>query len=147
MRQAPRKNIKQVLVFGNFDLLHPGHRSLLRQAKRHGHRLIVAVTRDAVAQIIRGHKLAQSERTRLAAIKALPYVYKACLGDKTPKHNFHLVKLIKPDVICLGYDQRSKIPSLKRRFEKIGLHIKIIRLKPFKPRQYKSSLLRRKLNK
>ena len=136
------KKLDTVLLFGNFDLLHPGHRSLLRQAKKYGRRLIVVVTRDAVARIIRGHKLAQSERTRLAAVKALPYIHKAHLGDKTPNHNFHLVRLLKPDVLCLGYDQRWKIPTLKKRLKEFNLHIKIIRLKPFKPSQYKSSLIR-----
>ena len=134
-----------VLLFGNFDLLHPGHLNLLRQAKRHGQRLIVVVSRDAVAKQVRGHSLAQSEAVRLAAVKALPYVYQARLGDRTPNHNLHLVKLIKPDVLCLGYDQKWKIPVISQRLKNAGLKPKIIRLKPFFPRRYKSSLLRQRL--
>ena len=134
-----------VLLFGNFDLLHRGHRHLFRQARRYGQRLIVVVSRDTVAKQVRGYNLAQSESVRLAAVRALPYVYKARLGDKTPNHNFHLVKLIKPDVLCLGYDQKWKIPVISQRLKNVGLKPKIIRLKPFYPRCYKSSLLRQQL--
>ncbi|MBI5466389.1 MAG: adenylyltransferase/cytidyltransferase family protein [Candidatus Kerfeldbacteria bacterium] len=136
-------NSRTILLFGNFDLLHPGHLNLFRQAKRHGQRLIVVVSRDAVAKQVRGHSLAQSETVRLAAVKASPYVYQARLGDRTPNHNFHLVKLIKPDVLCLGYDQKWKIPTIRKRLKSVGLLPQIIRLKPYHPEKFKSSLMRK----
>jgi len=37
---------KKVMVFGTFDIFHPGHRSFLNQAKKYGNYLIVVVARD-----------------------------------------------------------------------------------------------------
>jgi len=131
-----------VLVFGNFDLLHPGHKWFLRQAKKYGNKLIVVVTRDSVAKKIRGHKLAQNEKTRLRAIVALPYVHLALLGNKIVNHNFCLVKKIKPDVLILGHDQHWKIPQIKKKLAVAHIFPKIIRLKPYKRNLYRSSIYR-----
>ncbi|MCK5249408.1 MAG: adenylyltransferase/cytidyltransferase family protein, partial [Spirochaetaceae bacterium] len=38
--------MKTVLVFGTFDVIHPGHQWFLRNAARHGDRLVAVVSRD-----------------------------------------------------------------------------------------------------
>jgi glycerol-3-phosphate cytidylyltransferase-like family protein len=53
----------------------------------------------------------------------------------------------KPDVICLGYDQRSFTQELEKKLAEKGLHPKIIRMKAHNPEQYKSSKIRDKVMK
>jgi len=85
-----------------------------------------------------------SEQKRLAAIKALYYVDKAFLGYK--KDKYLIIEKVKPDVICLGYDQDSFTKNLKKELKRRGLNPKVIRIqKSLKPYKYKSSKLRDKL--
>jgi FAD synthetase len=123
------------MVFGVFDLLHPGHVSFLRQAKRLGDFLIVSVARDLNVEKVKGRKPAQNEKQRLNKVSRLPFVNKAVLGGV--KNAIPHIKKEKPDVIALGYDQKSYV-DLKQ-LKKVA---KVVRLKPFKPRIFKSSRLR-----
>jgi glycerol-3-phosphate cytidylyltransferase-like family protein len=50
---------------------------------------------------------------------------------------YAVIRKYQPDIIALGYDQNSFTNRLKIIFPKI----KIVRLKPFKKRIYKSSLI------
>lgn len=138
-------SVKTILVFGTFDLLHAGHRSFLRQAKRLGHKLIVAVGRDRVVAKLKRRKPVQSERQRLRAVAALPIVHRAILASRNPWHRFAFIKKLKPDVIALGYDQRHFTTNLHRELKAHGLDCRVIRLKPYKPQRFKSSLLRQRL--
>lgn len=134
-----------VLVFGTFDLLHAGHRSFLRQAKRLGHKLIVAVGRDSVVTKLKRRTPIQSERLRRRTVAALPYVHRAILASRNPWHRFAFIKKLKPDIIALGYDQRHFTANLHRELKAHGLDCRVIRLKPYKPQHFKSSLLRQRL--
>jgi glycerol-3-phosphate cytidylyltransferase-like family protein len=52
----------------------------------------------------------------------------------------------KPDVVCLGYDQRVDLNELQKMLKKYKLNkTKIIKLKAYKPKKYKSSLLKNNL--
>ncbi|MBI4426835.1 MAG: FAD synthase [Candidatus Kerfeldbacteria bacterium] len=142
MKRAGRKT---VLVFGTFDLLHAGHRSFLKQAKRFGKNLIVAVGRDQVVAKLKRQKLIQSERQRLKAIASLPYVHRAILASKNPWHRFSFIKKLKPDIIALGYDQMHYTTNLASQLRRRGIVCRVVRLKPYRPRRFKSSLLRKNL--
>lgn len=48
----------------------------------------------------------------------------------------------RPDIICLGYDQKYFIDNLKEKLRQRGLDIEIVRIQSFKPSIYKSSKLR-----
>lgn len=134
---------REILVFGNFDLLHPGHKYFLRMARKYGDKLIVVVTRDQVAKKARGYKLAQTEKTRLKAVQNLPSVDKAMLGDKKIQHNFSIIKKIKPKVLALGHDQKWNLTELKKIFKNLKLDIKVVRIKAYKRKLYRSSLFRK----
>lgn len=140
----PTKNDIKVLVFGTFDLLHPGHKFFLQQAKQLGHQLIVVLTRTRVATKQKGEPISQSERRRLAEIKKLKFIEKVYLGQKNIDHKYFLVKKIKPDIICLGYDQPESVKKITRKLRDLGLNTNVIRLKSFFPTRYKSSILRKK---
>jgi FAD synthetase len=132
--------MKKIVVFGTFDIFHPGHRSFLKQAKKLGDYLIVVVARDKTVARIKSNVL-NGERKRLKNIKESKLADKVILGSLTDKYS--AIKKHRPDVICLGYDQKYFIDGLKEELEKSNLQkTKIVRLKPYKPEIYKSSKLK-----
>ncbi len=119
--------MNRIVVFGVFDLLHPGHLYFLKQAKRHGDHLTVVVTRDARVKHEKKHKPFFNERERLQMVSALRMVDHAILGDKVGE--WKILKKLKPDVVCVGYDQNiewiekcglKKMPKVVRIREKSG---------------------------
>ncbi len=135
---------KKVMTFGTFDYLHAGHENYLKEARALGDQLIVIVARDRTAESIRGKRPDHSERKRLAAIKALPYVDKALLGDLEDKYK--VIKKVKPYIIALGYDQFIFTQQLNRLLIDLKLNTIVMRLKPYHPEMYKSSLIKRTLS-
>ncbi|MEK7507631.1 MAG: adenylyltransferase/cytidyltransferase family protein [Patescibacteria group bacterium] len=134
-----------VLVFGTFDLLHEGHISFLKQAGRFGDFLIAVVARDKTVVDLKSRKPYHGERTRLAAVRKIQDISKAFLGDKI-LYSYSILKKLKPDIICLGYDQHKLETDLCARMEKGKLpQIKIIRLRAHKPEKFKTSIVARSL--
>lgn len=129
--------MKRVLVFGTFDILHPGHLDFLRQAKKLGDFLIVSLAREKFIRKIKGRKALHSEKARKHMVEALKIVDKAVLGykDNYIKH----IASQKPQIIALGYDQIAFTQDLEKKLAAAGLKIIIVRLKPYKKRLYKSS--------
>jgi len=130
----------RVMVFGTFDIFHPGHRSFLRQAKKFGDYLIVVVARDKTVARIKSNVL-NGERKRLRNIKESKLADKLILGSLIDK--YAAIKKYRPDTICLGYDQKYFTRGLKKKLDNFGLKNKIVRLKPYKPGTYKSSKLKK----
>ena len=95
--------MKKVVVFGVFDLLHPGHLYFLHEARKCGDHLAVVVTRDARVMHEKKHKPVFNERERLEMVTALRMVDSAALGDRVGE--WKILKKIRPDVVCVGYDQ------------------------------------------
>lgn len=131
--------MKKVLCTGTFDILHPGHLDYFRQAKHFGDYLIVVVARDSSAAK-EGKTLKFSEEERLAHVAAQTIVDKAVLGNEGDK--LKIVEHVKPDIICLGYDQQVNEEKLKEALAKRGLHPQIVRAQAYQPETYKSSLLK-----
>lgn len=132
--------MKKVLVFGTFDGLHPGHLNFFEQAKKRGDYLIVVVARDATVEKVKNHKPVFSEKERLKMVEGCELVDEARLGyGEDP---YEVVREIKPDVICLGYDQESFTKDLPKEIKKSGLKTKIFRMKPYHPEKYHSTILR-----
>jgi FAD synthetase len=132
----------RVMVFGVFDLLHPGHEAFLRQAKKLGKFLIVSVARDKNVKKVKKFLPVFDEKERMRHIKDLKIANKVILaGDKDPWP--HIVKE-RPDIIALGYDQKDYVGDLKNELKKRKLNIKVMRLKAFRPEVFKSSIMRKK---
>ncbi len=130
------------MVFGSFDPLHEGHRSLFRQARRHGDELVVVLALDSSIRRLKGRAPFQLEEERLERVKAEPLVDEAVLGDA--EDFLKVVGRFKPDVLLLGYDQEVyEEEVLRRELAARGLHPEIKRAVAFKPGTYKSRLLRR----
>jgi FAD synthetase len=133
--------MKRVMVFGTFDIFHPGHRSLLLQAKKFGDYLIVVVARDKTVETIKKQKPINKETVRVKIIKDSQLADKVILGGIGDK--YAVIKKHRPDIICLGYDQKYFIDGLREELEKSGLKkTKIIKLKPHRPEIYKTSKLK-----
>jgi len=128
--------MKKVMVFGTFDILHPGHLNFFNQAKKHGDYLVVVVARDVNVKKIKNRLPKNNEDERLGRVLASGVADEVILGHRSDPYDC-IVK-INPDVICLGYDQNSFTGKLREFFPEI----KTVRLEPYKPEIYKSSKLR-----
>mgnify|MGYP001597602611 CR=1 FL=1 len=128
------------MCFGTFDRLHPGHISYFCQAKELGEEVVVVVARDATVLDVKGQLPSMNEQDRLQAVAAHEIVTSAHLGN--PYDSFQIIDDLKPDILLLGYDQRAFTESLKERLAERGIHVHIMRAKPYRSDVYKSSLLR-----
>lgn len=131
------EKLKKVMCAGTFDIIHKGHLYYLSQAKKYGSKLIVVVARDKTSHKFKGRKPINNERKRLQAVSKLKIVDKAILGN--PGNIFNIIEEIKPDVICLGYDQKVKVQNLRKELKRRNIKAKVVRIKAYKPSIYKSS--------
>lgn len=128
------------MAFGTFDLLHPGHKYFLRQAKKLGDCLIIVIARDRTVKAVKGELPQHSEKQRQEAVKGLNLGNKVLIGNLTDKYG--AIKKYRPDIIGLGYDQKYNALELKNVMKKIKLNTKIIRLKPYRAHKYKTSIIK-----
>ncbi len=102
-----RQSLKIGFTNGCFDLLHPGHISLLRQARNACDRLVVALNSDASVARLKGTtRPVQSESTRATILAALTSV-DICVSfnEETP---INLITLLRPDILVKGADYDGK---------------------------------------
>ena len=101
--KARTEGKKIVFTNGCFDLLHAGHVRLLREAKKLGDLLIVALNSDSSAREIKGPDrpiLPEEERAELiAALEMVDYV---TLFDEPDPLN--LLRELRPNVLAKGGD-------------------------------------------
>lgn len=152
------------MVFGSFDILHPGHTEFLKEAKKLGTHLTVVLAKDHSIEKIKGHHPHFSEEERIAQMKALRFVDEVLLGDDNDYYKVPKEK--QPQIIALGYDQKIPLPldkggmgdfsppqrgmeegvttSLKEfsLLNEILPNTKIIRLQAHYPEKFKSSYFR-----
>lgn len=88
---------------GCFDLLHPGHVSLLEQARAACDRLVVGLNSDASVRRLKGEtRPVQGEAARAAVLASLASVNRVVVfGEDTP---LTLIEALKPDVLVKGAD-------------------------------------------
>lgn len=126
--------MKKVVAFGSFDPLHVGHVDYFRQARALGDHLTVVVARDSAITASKKPKVHTTEAIRLKAVASANSVDLAILGNEPGQYT--ILDKLKPDIIAIGYDQHipSKLANILDKY-------KIVRLKPFHPEKYKSSLI------
>lgn len=97
------RGLKVGFTNGCFDLLHPGHVSLMAQAKAACDRLIVGLNTDASVQRLKGPtRPVQSEAARATVLASLSAVDLVVLFDEdTP---LALIEAFHPDVLVKGAD-------------------------------------------
>jgi D-beta-D-heptose 7-phosphate kinase/D-beta-D-heptose 1-phosphate adenosyltransferase len=91
---------------GCFDLIHPGHISLLAQAKRVCDRLIVALNSDSSVQRLKGpERPLQAEQARGYVMASIEHVDLVLLFEEdTP---LAVIGALRPDVLVKGADYRE----------------------------------------
>lgn len=141
MKNGKTNKKTKVLAFGTFDLLHPGHVLFLQKASEYGEMLVVVVARDRTVKEIKGSLPEDDESLRAENVKRLGFVDEVLLGNEDSR-KFETIKQVKPDVICLGYDQRSFTEGLEKRLKSMGIKSRIVRLGPFRPEKFKTSIIK-----
>ncbi|MDE2005171.1 MAG: D-glycero-beta-D-manno-heptose 1-phosphate adenylyltransferase [Rhodospirillales bacterium] len=91
---------------GCFDLIHPGHVRLLREARAACDRLVVALNTDASVRRLKGaSRPVQTETARATVMASLAPVDLVTLFDTdTP---LDLIRAVRPDVLVKGSDYRE----------------------------------------
>lgn len=105
-RRLRRAGRQVVLTNGCFDLIHPGHVSLLEAARRLGDVLVVAVNSDASVRRLKGPGrplLTQGQRARmLGALESVDFV--TIFPEPTP---LRVIRLLRPRVLVKGADWKK----------------------------------------
>ena len=98
-----RQGFRVGFTNGCFDLLHPGHVSLLAQARSRCDKLIVAINSDASVSRLKGpERPVHSEASRAAVLGSLATVdLVVVFGEDTP---LEIIRALKPDLLVKGAD-------------------------------------------
>lgn len=99
------RNAGDKIAFTNgcFDLLHPGHLHLLRQAAETADRLVVGLNSDASVRRLKGDtRPMQRAEQRAAALAAFDLVDAVSIFEENTPQN--LISLLQPDFIVKGGD-------------------------------------------
>ena len=98
-----REGKKVVFTNGCFDILHAGHTRYLREARKLGDTLILALNSDSSVRSIKGPMrpiVPEAERAEVvAALDSVDYV--TVFDELTP---LELIEFLRPDVIVKGGD-------------------------------------------
>jgi D-beta-D-heptose 7-phosphate kinase/D-beta-D-heptose 1-phosphate adenosyltransferase len=105
IKAIKEKKMKIVMTNGCFDILHAGHIHLLKNAKKLGDFMIVAINSDKSVKSLKGKKrpinnlAARIEMLEALSIVDLVVVFK----EQTP---LKIIKMISPDVLVKGGDYK-----------------------------------------
>jgi len=96
-------NQKVVFTNGCFDVLHQGHRQLLKEAQALGDKLIVGLNSDDSIRRLKGSQRPINKlNQRVEALSALPFVDGIIVFEEdTP---FELIKALQPNTLVKGGD-------------------------------------------
>lgn len=124
----------RILLFGTFDHLHPGHQFVLDEAAKRGE-VFVVIARDRNVERIKGKESQQTEEERKTAVQNAAPSAVVLLGDA--EDFLAPVRVVRPDLILLGYDQQLPPGVTDQAFP-----CPVERLPSFEPERFKSSIRR-----
>lgn len=133
--------MKTVMIFGTFDIVHAGHLHMFREAREYGDRLVVVVARDKNVERVKGMGAMHTEQERVEFLQHIDLIDTVMLGDKSDP--YRCIKDVCPDIIALGYDQKEYIDNLADELMRCGLHSRIVRLAPYQEKIFKSSKIKK----
>ena len=112
IRAAAPSGGKLVFVYGNFNIVHPGHLRLLRFASECGDYLAVGVLGD---QNTESAILKQNER--LAGVDAISWVNYAFIMEEAPEG---FIAALRPDVVVKGSEYKTSVNPEFKSIESYG---------------------------
>ena len=96
---------KVVFTNGCFDLIHPGHITLLREAKKRGVLIVGINTDESVRKIKEEQRPIVPLKARMEVLDSIKYVdYIIPFSEETP---IEIIKMIVPDIIVKGGDWKE----------------------------------------
>ena len=101
-REIQRRGGRVVMTNGVFDLLHPGHVRYLKEARRLGDALVVAVNSDASVRATKPGRPINPQAERAELLGALICVDVVTIFDEETPHA--VITRIQPDVLVKGAD-------------------------------------------
>ncbi len=134
---SAKSKMKKTMTFGTFDGIHKGHEYYLQEAKKLGDYLVVVIALDETVEKVKGKTPKYSAAERKKLVESLGIADKVAVGN--PGDKLKVVVDEKPDVICLGYDQRAFTENLLEKLRQRGINPEIRRIPAYKPEVYKSS--------
>ncbi len=105
-----RWEMKTVLTYGTYDLLHIGHINLLRRAKALGDYLIVGLSTDEF-NAVKGKKAYHSFEERKQLLEAIKYVDLIVEENSWADKKIH-IKQYNVDIFVMGSDWTGKFDEL-----------------------------------
>ncbi len=129
MKSLEKKGKSVVFTNGCFDLIHPGHIKLLKQAKKYGDILFLGINSDKSIRKIKGpSRPVMKEKERITVLSAIEYIdFISVFNEPTP---IKLIEKIRPGALVKGSDwPKSKIAG-KEFVESYGGKVFTIKLKP-----------------
>lgn len=112
-------NVKKVITYGTFDLLHWGHINLLKRAAELGDYLIVAISSDGF-NAIKNKEAYHSFENRKMILEAIRYVDEVIPEDNW-EQKVNDVQDHDIDIFVMGDDWKGKFDHLKEYCEVIYL--------------------------
>ena len=124
--EALRKEGKKIaFTNGCFDILHVGHVRYLREAKKAGDILVLALNSDSSVRTIKGEErplVCEEERAEvLAALEFIDFI--TIFSEATP---LELIKHLEPDILIKGGDWAEDKVVGRDEVKKWGGHVAII---------------------
>ena len=105
-------DVKRVITYGTFDLLHYGHINLLRRAKQYGDYLIVALSTDDFNWNQKRKKCYFSFDKRKALLEAIRYV-DLVIPEESWDQKVTDVREYHIDTFVMGDDWKGEFDFLK----------------------------------
>ena len=132
LKKLHQETKKIVLAGGVFDIIHPGHIHTLNAAKALGDVLVVVIATDKTAKKMKKRQPLHDQELRRELVSSLSMVDVALVGNE--EDIFETVKMVKPNVIALGYDQVHQEKFISDGCKRINLDVKIVRLQSPAPK-------------
>lgn len=105
------KDMKRIITYGTFDLLHYGHINILKRAKQLGDYLIVAISTNEFNEI-KGKKCYFSYEERKKLVESIRYV-DLVIPENNWEQKVDDVKKYNVDTFVMGNDWDGEFDHLK----------------------------------
>ncbi len=132
--------MQKVLIFGSFDILHPGHIFVIKEAMNYGE-VHAGFALDETIIKLKGRLPYNSLEVRMKNIEA--YGVTPHAGD--PVDRLRVVREVDPAIVVLGHDQHFFVDALEEYQRTSKPDLKIIRIGSFHDQLFSSSKFRKVL--